>query len=82
VSEWINVKTHLPTDKYEPSIKVKAKINNNDDFVLECNFRMMATELPGYSLRPHWFSDTTEDGIIRLYYGITHWMPLPQPPHD
>lgn len=79
MSKWISVKEKFPSDKYDPPTKVKIKINNNDDFVTTCNFRMLATRLPGRDLIPHWFSDKTKNGVVRFYYGVTHWMPFPEP---
>lgn len=80
MNEWISVKDRLPEIDYKnkkSQAKVKIKINNNEDFCLNCNYRETFSASENVELVRRGYIFYTMDGTT---YVPTHWMPLPEPP--
>lgn len=78
MSTWISVKDGLPEIDYakkKSSAKVRIKINNNEDFCLDCLYRQFFSL--GESGKPDrvGYVFYTMDGKI---YIATHWMYAPK----
>jgi len=69
-SGWINVKDRLP----DPDEHVL--VFNNDEGVFRA-YRDSHNEYPSWQCYP--IGSYAGDGCV---FGITHWMPLPQPPKE
>ena len=76
--EWISIKERLPSIDYskkKPFVRVRIKINNNDDFSTVASFKESFTYGDDEELIPYgfYFYDREKK---REYYGVTHWKPL------
>jgi hypothetical protein len=74
MNDWISVKDALPEidyDKKKPSVKVRIKINNNEDFCLDCLYRQV------FSLGENGQPDRAGYVFYTMggkAYIATHWM--------
>ena len=79
VQEWISVKDRLPalhTDDYEESDGSRVQFEVSDDqwVITASNHQTKARYETGVVFQG-WVGEHGE-----TIYGVTHWMPLPQPP--
>lgn len=77
MSEWISVEEKLPENEdYVLAYAEKKDISAVSIFV---NKKIIAKYLGVESELEYYFCSI--ENIGRIFHGITHWMPLPQPPN-
>lgn len=80
LQQWINVKDRLPKTEGNYLVAIKHKYDRDIEYRYDTDAAVYKSHGFGCT---DWFWDTFNNWNKRQkYLCITHWMPLPEPPHS